>query len=227
MFGFICFFQGNIYSSPQKTITLENGGKAIIYLPERYNPKKRYPLIMVLHGMRQTAEYTIQVWKHAANELNMILVCPHGSDFNNAYTGAPIDDRKNFIGFLNYIDHNYKVDFSKSLLVGFSRGGSFAIETGILYPRKFRNIVCIFGFFNKKLLPIIDKNNKRRTYRKSHFYFITGKGDLTLISAKDGYLALKARKIKSKLKIFNHLNHNYPPDLITEVKRIQKWIFGR
>lgn len=201
------------------TLIFENKAEAIEYLPKNFSPEKKYPLIIALHGMAQTSNSAFEKWKPVADDLNAILLCPKGSDFNQGYTRTPIDDRKIFVDLFNTMKKKYKIDESKSVLAGFSRGGNFAIETGILYPETFKNIICIFGFFNKGIENEIDNSN----YDLSNFYFITGNNDLTQKSLIYGKKQLDQNGIRTYLKTSSTITHAYPPNFVTTIKDITEW----
>ncbi|MCP4049367.1 MAG: hypothetical protein GY730_01485 [bacterium] len=213
-------------SFPKKMIRLKNGATAIHYLPAGFRSEKRYPLIMALHGKGESAESAFRAWQPVADKLGMILVCPNGTDKKEGYSKKP-DDKLMLIKLLKLIDHNYKIDFSKSFLTGFSRGGNFAIESGIVHPAKFRNIICIFGFYNDNLTKIILKNKRKRLYKNSTFYFITGNGDPTQKSITKCYKLFKKHGIKCKLKVYDNIKHTYPPGLSSLTKKIQSWAFQK
>jgi hypothetical protein len=223
----LCFQSIPTFSQSKKIIILKNGSKAIEYLPKNFNIKKRYPLLIALHGKEKSADSSFEKWKPVADNLNMILLCPLGSNKKEGYIRQPTDDRKILVEFRNLMDKKYNVDFSKSILAGFSRGGNFALETSLLYPRKFKNVICMFGYLNKNILPILDKNNKRRSYRNSSFYLITGKKAPSKKHMEYIHEVFSTKKIKNKLKIYPELRHAYPPALSTETKKIMKWMFSK
>ena len=199
---------------------------AIKYLPKNYNPKKSYPILMALHGLKESPLKSIKHFKPVADELNMILICPEGQSFSQAYLRKPIDDRKNFVNFLNLVATQHKINKNKSILVGFSRGGNFAIETALKYPNKFKNVISYFGFFNKGVERIPQKKltQNSNTYKKTKIYFYSGNGDQTLQSNIFGRRILGKLNIKSRLYIDKNLNHDFPKNLVEHIKKTQAWM---
>ena len=116
---FLCFcsslFPYSIYRSSA-------GMKAIVSLPESYSQHNTYPVMVVLHGMRENMYHSYARFKGAAVENNMILICPEGSDFNEAYLRTGKDDLKQIIDILNQVKSTYRINSDKFFLVGFSRG---------------------------------------------------------------------------------------------------------
>jgi predicted esterase len=225
-FSFL-FFSNSIFAGKKQTIKLKNGTKAILYLPNNFSVKKRYPILMVLHGLREGSETPYKFFKPIADENNFILICPQAKNTQKGYQRKPIDDRKNFVYFMNLLDQKYNVNFAKSILAGFSRGGNFALETALLYPRKFNNVLCLFGFYNKNFDNLIVKNSKKKLYRYSKFYLITGKKDLTKESLTYCHKLLNTNAIPSYLKIHRKLTHCYPPNLAKEMKAIRTWLYDK
>lgn len=204
-------------------ISLKNGSEALLYLPDSFNPSQKYPLLIALHGMGETAEQAYTAWRPVADELKMILLCPKGSNFVEGYTRAPIDDRRNISLFYYLMSKKYLIDQEKSVLAGFSRGGNFAIETGLVYPSKFKNVVCIFGFFLDRHRSIMAQNTQlsRSLYHNSQFYFITGHGDMTEYSLKRGYQSFNRKGISVKLDVYSDLRHAFPPNLAEAIQQAQ------
>jgi len=206
----------------QKYIKLANGVRAIIYFPKRYQKKfryKRYPMLITLHGIRETSEQSLARWKRVADHLDMILVCPRASSYQKGYTRVPRDDRRQVSYLWDYMTTHYRINKKKSVLVGFSRGGHIAVEIGLIYPSKFRNIVCIFGFFGNRHISMVKSTLKRHrnAYRRSKFYFITGKQDLTRKASNLGYKTLNGLNINTRIKTYPTLLHEIPEDIEREI----------
>ncbi|MFC1617240.1 alpha/beta hydrolase-fold protein [Candidatus Margulisiibacteriota bacterium] len=208
-----------------KYLNLKKSGRAIVYIPASYYQKanrfRRYPLLIALHGLRETSEQSLGRYQKIANNLNMILVCPRASSYRGGYTRKPKDDREKISYLFDYMVRNYRIRKNKSVLVGFSRGGHIAVEIGLMYPAKFRNVVCMFGFFDKRHERMLKNNLRRykRLYKRSRFYFITGKGDLSQRATNLGYRTMKNRGIKTKLKTYPNLLHGIPRNIGIEIKR--------
>ncbi|MFC1771144.1 alpha/beta hydrolase-fold protein [Candidatus Margulisiibacteriota bacterium] len=211
-----------VFSKP-KMIKLKNGARAQVYLPTKFNRKKRYPLLIIMNSKEKSLLASNKTWIPIANNLKMILLCPIGSKKKH-YSRKPIDDRKRLVQFLNLLDKKYNIDLSNSVLAGFSKGGTFALEAGLIYPHKFKNVLCIFGYLNKSMWPIIKSNLKTRSYRLSSFYFITNKGSASYKSLRPLHKSFKAKKVKNRFKSFPELTTDSQPALISEIKKIITWL---
>jgi len=221
-FVFWLIFGSGFVFGEQKKIKLANGVRAIVYFPKSYRKKfrfKRYPMLITLHGIRETSEQSVARWRRVADHLDMILVCPRASSYQRGYTRVPRDDRRQVSYLWDYMVGHYRINKKKSVLVGFSRGGHIAVEIGLIYPAKFKNIVCIFGFFGNRHISMVKStlNRYRNAYRKSKFYFITGKQDLTRTASNLGYRTLMQLGVHARIKTYPDLLHAIPGDIEKEI----------
>ena len=204
--------------------TLHPQNSFYYYIPKSLNQSNPHPILMALHGMSEYTKPTCHKWKKIAEEYNYILVCPVGNSFKEAYLRSPFDDRFGFTEILTYFDNNYSVNIDKSILVGFSRGGNIAIETGIMYPRKFKNIISIFGFYNAFNSRTLQKTAHNTPFKHSNFLLITGQKDATFQSISNGQKELDKYSIRSKTITYKNKLHSYPYPLIIFFRKAEKWL---
>lgn len=78
------------YSLERAPLRLSRRRKYRVYLPESYNPQRRYPLMMVLHGCHQNHEdiQTITGFDAIADREGFVVVYP----FVTSYSGARIEN---------------------------------------------------------------------------------------------------------------------------------------
>lgn len=212
-----------VYSNPTEII-INKQHKALLYQPKSLNTSASSPLIIALHGMGESTQSVYRAWKPVADQLGSLLLCPKGSNYKMGYTRKPIDDRKIFIQFRDYMTTNYDINEREVILAGFSRGGNFAIETGLLYPHQFPNIICIFGFYNTFNDTYLDQFADLPVYKKSHFLLLTSKNDMTEKSLTYGYHQLNSISIQAQLKKLPNIHHAYPDNLTTIAKNYVNWI---
>lgn len=119
--------------------------KNVVILPEQYNknPKARYPVLFLLHGVGGNYRTWITVSKPSlpqeANRWNMIIVCPDGQ--KSWYWDSPADRHYQFETFIGkelveYIDKNYRTVASPQgrAISGYSMGGHGGLWIGINHP---------------------------------------------------------------------------------------------
>ncbi|MBT5856247.1 hypothetical protein HOH87_06400 [bacterium] len=207
-----------------KSIRFKNGLRAKLVTPPFYRSWRSYPLLVALHGKRGTMIEACEQWKPVADAFDMILICPKGGNFEEGYVRKPVDDRRRIAEAVDEMSDRHRIRPNESMVVGFSRGGNFAIELGVLYPNRFRNVVCLFGFFNNGVERHVKRQVEKRRLSDSHFYFITGKNDLSEQSSRKGAKVLKKHGVSARLKIYPNVMHEYPPDFLDRMRRIRRWM---
>ncbi|MGL4554302.1 MAG: alpha/beta hydrolase [Gemmataceae bacterium] len=138
-----------------------------VYLPPNYDPAKRYPLGLVLHGFRQDEgrflDDVVAPLDAAilAGELPpMILAAPDGTPFGRTclYTAGTFFINSNLGAFDDYLVgeiypflmQNYPIrpEAEAHVLLGISMGGGAAFAKAIKYPDKFRVAASLFPPLN-------------------------------------------------------------------------------
>jgi predicted peptidase len=218
VFFIVCFPVIALAADPQLILSSsKSSAQALVYFSQSVVFKKQN-LLIALHGLRQTKQETYVELKNVADELGAVLLCPQGSDFEQGYIRTPVDDRQIILEFHTYLAQKYQIKYENTIVLGFSRGGNFAVELGVLYPEKFKNIVCVFGFFNKHIYSMAEA--KKKELGISKFLFITGDNDQSLPSLTNGYNFLQKLNVKVDLKVYKDLIHSYPPDLAAQIRAV-------
>jgi predicted esterase len=220
--GVIAFLvvASGLVAQDEKLLHVAVGTKtALVSCPPKYNPLRRYPFMMVVGGVRQTAMDSYLVWQPIAADMGYILVCPSGNlDERGKITD---EDRQSLVTLRNYLDRNFRVDASTSLLIGFAGGANLAVETAVVYPRKFRNMVGFYGFFNTKLESMLRANTKGREYLYSEFILVTSDGDPSQNSLTRLNDLLQDLGLQSELIVYPDMLQGYPPDLRSVMSRVR------
>ncbi len=136
--------------TPQKfatKVTQSVKANYLLHLPSDYNPKgkKRWPLILFLHG---AGERGTNLWKVAVHgppkiikntpDFPFIVVspqCPNGQTWSPETLLALLDD----------VIKKHRVDTNRVYLTGLSMGGFGTWKLGTLYPERFAAIAPICG----------------------------------------------------------------------------------
>ena len=211
-----------LFATPIATerITVGRHIDAQVYLPPSLDWSQPLPLIIALHGIYQSPDTILPYWAAVADELGAILVCPKGQNYAKGYTRRPVDDRKLLADLHDYLNATYTIDPNYTLLAGFSKGGNFAIEAGILYPERFPNVLCLFGFMIDAFRPRLTRLTNTNRYTNSQFTLVTGNGDMTQTSLTTGHTLLQKQQVPSFLIVHPNVIHDYPPNLTTLVASI-------
>jgi predicted peptidase len=130
-----------------KTITRTVGAQYLLFLPQGYENagKKRWPLILFLHGAGERGSNVWQVTVHGPPkivkdkpEFPFILVspqCPDGEHWSNDV----------LLSLLDEIIATRAVDTNRVYLTGLSMGGYGTWSLGTQYPERFAAIAPICG----------------------------------------------------------------------------------
>lgn len=117
----------------ERTIAFRGGARNVaFYVPENYDPKSKYPVIIGMHGGGSTGEEMRETMRPMATYLQSILVCP--DDPNN--------DGKIIPEVIDSLKAEYSLDAKKIILTGYSFGGGTALNYGLKNGDKFAGIVA-------------------------------------------------------------------------------------
>ncbi len=125
----------------------------LVYLPENYDQKKSWPLVLFLHGAGERGENLEKVKVHGppklvkqGKEFPFILIspqCPTGGWWN------PIE----LTALLDSVEGEYKVDKDREYLTGLSMGGYGTWSLVSHTPKRFAAIIPVCGAGIPYLVP--------------------------------------------------------------------------
>ncbi len=120
-----------------------------LYIPEDYDPKKKYPVFYDLHGGVSGGPFSIQritprrtLWGPIAKKNSYIFLIPHGDGQAIWWSKLGTD---NIIEQLDYVKRNYNVDENKVFLTGFSDGSSGCYWVSLHRPTYFAGLIPLSG----------------------------------------------------------------------------------
>jgi len=136
-----------------------------VFVPEDYDPAKRYPLLIDLHGAVDHPAYPIEallsrraLWGPTAAAEDWILVMPHGDEGATWWSET---GRANLLSQLASVKRTYNVDENRVFLSGFSDGGSGALWMAAHDPSAWAGFVVTYGH------PRIAGNGPYQTYPRN------------------------------------------------------------
>lgn len=143
--------------SYSKSVTRTYKYEYLVILPENYDPAKKLPLLLFLHGAGERGDDLQVVKKHGPfkelqkGELQAILVapqCPAGEGWNAEVLS----------GLLDEVEKEYAVDKSRIYVTGLSMGGYGSWAVASFSPDRFAAVAPICGGGNpedaKKLVNV-------------------------------------------------------------------------
>jgi predicted peptidase len=131
----------------ETTLTHEVRLRYLLYLPKEYRPRgrKRWPLILFLHGSEERGSDLSKVtvhgppkWLQRRSDFPFIVVspqCPHGK----LWSAEPL------MALLDAVAAEHKVALNRIYLTGLSMGGYGVWELGLAYPERFAALAPICG----------------------------------------------------------------------------------
>ena len=181
-----------------------------VNLPENYDPDRKYPLIIVMHGGFGDNNATCKYWDSKKIKNEFISVFTQGREvvgtFTRKYGKTGIEDINEIY---RRVISEYPVDTSKIILAGQSAGGGLAIQltnndipaTGLLLafpakPREFDYTKAV-DFKNMNLKVIMVCGEKDQT-------FYAGQREMSAI--------LDSAGVENRFISNPDLGHDFPPD---------------
>jgi predicted esterase len=117
------------------------------YLPADYDPSRRWPMVVSLHGYNPPNPPYIQWWSVSdrhnglAERHNVIVLEPHGRG-NTSYLGIGDQD---VLTAIRLAKERFRVDEDRVYLMGYSMGGGGTWHVGTRHPDLFAAIGPVFG----------------------------------------------------------------------------------
>lgn len=112
-----------------------------IKVPDNYDPAKRYPLLVYLHGSGQDDRGMLESLPEFS--LNCIQIAPNGRGTSNCYTTDHAQE--DIEEAIRDVIRNYRVDTTKIILAGFSMGGYGVYRTFYEHPSRYRALAVFSG----------------------------------------------------------------------------------
>lgn len=123
-----------------------------LYIPSTYDEdgNDELPLVIALHGFGDTWEnfYPATGFIPLAEQENFIVAFPQGylNQWNDGSTGDHYEDDVQLLrDLVERVDRDYRVDYERIYLVGFSNGGVMAFRAACEASDLFAGIVAIAG----------------------------------------------------------------------------------
>ncbi len=204
--------------------SLKGVNNAIVYLPPKYNPSKKYPVFYLISGTTDTEEVYYKVGRvnyildnliaeKAAKE--MIVVLPYGNPYkllpSIPGSGMPMTnfDKDVFSedlvnDLMPYVESHYATlnDRDHRAIGGFSRGGNQGLSNGLRNLDKFSYLCSYSSFTNTDIPGVYD--NASDTNSKIHLFWLgVGTDDFLYGNARDYMEFLDKKGIRS-VKEYTH-----------------------
>lgn len=188
-----------------------------LYVPEYYDPARRWPVVFALHGGSGHGRAFLWTWLRDARSRGAILVTPTARGDTWALMGPDIDS-ENLESILTTIRSDWNIDDDRLLLTGMSDGGTFSYVSGLRAASPFTHLAPISAAFHPMMLELID----RPKLAGRPIYLTHGTHDwmFDIEAAQLADQILRANGADVVFREIPDLAHTYPRD---ENPRIMDW----
>jgi len=189
----------------------ESKPERLVFYPDKFDEKKKYPLFVALHWAGGNAEEFSEYWKHVLKR-GYILLVPQSSQLfgQKRYCWEDWEKAKNEITdhILEIEKHNLIED--GIIIAGASQGANreiinFAFEDTPLNIKKFIAVIPPIrdvSFY----IPLL-KNGVRKGVR---IYIIAGEKDIFAEKTKELYSEMEKAGLQCKLTVIPGIGHEFP-----------------
>jgi len=137
-------------------------GEYSLYVPENYDPSKRWPLIIAMHGGHGRGDDYLLTWLRPAKSKGYIVLSPKSLDQTWSLTQPGVDIRS-ILSMVEELLDEYSIDTGRLFATGLSDGGTFSFALGLSCPKLFAGIapiaaagefIALFDLEKSKTLPV-------------------------------------------------------------------------
>lgn len=181
-------------------------------LPREFDPWRPAPLIVALHGYGGRADAMAKLWTAAADAYGAILVTPEGQvAAQNAHAwGGAGEAQRSALSAAGDTRRRFRVDPKRTVLTGFSQGGTMTWDIALSSPRSFAAIIPIAGPFNSQASETF-KSNKLVGLRVCAIVGTADRNE-TVSSMRLASSMFERAGAKVDLRLFKGVGHEMPPE---------------
>ncbi|MCI0377900.1 MAG: hypothetical protein L0215_09855 [Gemmataceae bacterium] len=122
------------------------GGMYLLKLPPDYHHNRQYPVLVLLHGMREGPGILMQRWNEVAVKHGFIMVAP-------LWAGIKLTTNYNYsakehaivLDTLRDLRRRFQVDSDRVFLYGWEQGADAAWDIGLAHPDQFAGVLPMCG----------------------------------------------------------------------------------
>lgn len=137
-------------------------GEYSLYVPENYDPSRRWPLIIAMHGGHGRGDDYLLTWLRPAKSRGYIVLSPKSLDQTWSLMQPGVDIRS-ILSMVEELLDEYSIDVGRLFATGLSDGGTFSFALGLSCPKLFAGIApiaaagelaALFDLEKSKTLPV-------------------------------------------------------------------------
>ena len=127
-------------------------GEYSLYVPENYDPSRRWSLIIAMHGGHGRGDDYLLTWLRPAKSRGYIVLSPKSLDRTWSIHQPGIDIRS-ILSIVEELLDEYAIDTGRLFATGLSDGGTFSYAIGLSCPRLFAGIAPVAGVLGPWAVP--------------------------------------------------------------------------
>lgn len=167
-------FFGNL---PTGLLELQNYRYPVyLYVPENYKPDRNYPLLVSVPDEGQAPEEQLQYWANTAKRKSMFVLCAT----NLWPEDVPYSMDEWLLGIMSDVAQRYRIDKSKTFLVGEKGGAHYAAYLATNHPNEFSSAVLLDGTWSGKFEKLLQLRS--RAARQVPFLVVASSQDADRLS---------------------------------------------
>lgn len=196
-------------------------GGFCLYVPESYDGREAWPLVIALHGGSGSGRDFLWSWLREARGRRFLLAAPTAQGPTWSLMGPDLDSRT-LRAMVGYIGSRWRVDRSHILLTGISDGATYTLLEGLSEGAPYTHLAPVSGVLHPANQ--VGGNLARAAGRR--IWLVHGRLDWMFPVETAEYAAEELRKAGADLtlRIFDDLSHTYPRE---ENDRILAWFDPR
>ncbi len=197
----------------------------VVLLPEGFDPQKKYPLLIAMHGYGGEPVNFSKAFRAAGSKKGYIVCCPYapevmGKNSFNWGEWEPADKR--IMESIAFLKAKYQIDEKRMIIAGFSQGGYYSYYMGLKHPDLFIGAIPIGPGYDSDLEPML----AGAAAAKMKFYVLMGELEPEE-RIDDNIRAIKQftrAGITASFNFFSGVGHALPGDSDFELQRAIEWI---
>lgn len=127
------------------------GGTYHVQLPPDYHHQRAYPVLILLHSGRDTADETLERFSEEAAKYGFILVAPQWTGKGGLFKGNKVQpgakQQQLVLDTLTDLRRRFQIDSDRVFLWGWEDGGGLAFDVGLGHPDLFAGVAPMNGVF--------------------------------------------------------------------------------
>jgi predicted esterase len=197
----------------------------VVLLPDGFDPGKKYPLLIAMHGFGGEPVNFSKAFKGAGNKKGYIVCCPYAPEVMGqaSFNWGEWDQAdKRIMETIVFLKGKYNIDEKRMIIAGFSQGGYYSYYLGLKHPDIFTGAIPIGPGFR----PELDTMLSGAAAAKMKFYVLMGELEPEK-RIDDNIRAIKQftkAGITASFNFFSGVGHAFPGDAEFELIRAIEWI---